>query len=532
MIDSDVDDESGGHTDEFYRGIQHMNLVLGSTNPQATGIHWAESQATHIRDVYIDATGAAAGIFGENGSGGFIGDLVVVGGRIGISFGNQQWTWRNITVSGSETACIQFLWNWAMILENVQLSNCPLGIMFTGTATGSISVLDSTFTNVALGISTDFPNPMPGLLLERFTAVNVPIITTNLPGVTDGIFTIDAWYQGNYFGQGGALQPGSQGSIPLTRPNTPLEQRSRPTFDGYDFINVYSTGAYGDGIHDDTVAVQTALNLGQAVFFPQGTYLISATLNVSANQILVGEALSAIAAVGGVPAWSDPNNPVPMLNIPAGATVQLAELLFTSTGNSPGCLLVSWGGSPSSGAWDVHWREYYTNYGLLSITGGGYFENMWAWTADHDINSGATITVVNPRGITVNGADSVWFYGVAAEHSYMWQFNITSSNTVYVLMAQTETPYWQNPPTAWAMVIDSCTDTHVYGTGFYNWFFGIQEEVFLVQNSSTAVLFDVNTYNVSQVLSGDITIEASNPAVDNWFTKYFMVLIPSTTEEQ
>ena len=100
VIDSDVDDESGEHDDEFYRGIMHFNIVIQANNYDATGIHWAESQArihacmyvtclkcaqaTQIRDVFIDAGDAAAGIFGENGSGGFIGDLVVTGGRIGI----------------------------------------------------------------------------------------------------------------------------------------------------------------------------------------------------------------------------------------------------------------------------------------------------------------------------------------------------------------------------------------------------------------------------------------------------------------
>ena len=65
---------------------------------------------------------------------------------ISNSFGNQQWTWRNITVSGSTIACFQVLWNWcatsicrvhtrlvivmtcrAMSFENINLSNCPLG---------------------------------------------------------------------------------------------------------------------------------------------------------------------------------------------------------------------------------------------------------------------------------------------------------------------------------------------------------------------------------------------------------------------
>ena len=72
--------------------------------------------------------------------------------------------------------------------------------------------------------------------------------------------------QGPYFGDGGVLQQGSQQTIPLTRPDAPIEyvtchtclscsqdpvprQRSRPTFDGYSFANVYSFGALGTSTH-------------------------------------------------------------------------------------------------------------------------------------------------------------------------------------------------------------------------------------------------------------------------------------------
>ncbi len=37
VIDSDIGDESSEHTDEFYRGIMHMNIVIAPNNAQATG---------------------------------------------------------------------------------------------------------------------------------------------------------------------------------------------------------------------------------------------------------------------------------------------------------------------------------------------------------------------------------------------------------------------------------------------------------------------------------------------------------------
>ncbi len=46
--------------------------------------------------------------------------------------------------------------------------------------------------------------------------------------------------------------------------------------------NVQTYGAKGDGVTDDTAAIQAALNANagtrQLIYFPNGTYLISSTL--------------------------------------------------------------------------------------------------------------------------------------------------------------------------------------------------------------------------------------------------------------
>ncbi|GEM_PF-834525 len=50
--------------------------------------------------------------------------------------------------------------------------------------------------------------------------------------------------------------------------------------------------AYGDGVHDDTAALQAAIDLcpaGQVVYIPKGTYLVSGSLIVSKGIVLRGE---------------------------------------------------------------------------------------------------------------------------------------------------------------------------------------------------------------------------------------------------
>jgi hypothetical protein len=58
-----------------------------------------------------------------------------------------------------------------------------------------------------------------------------------------------------------------------------------------DVVSVKDFGATGDGSTDDTVAIQAALTAGagKSVYFPAGTYITSAGLNVSANTYVYGD---------------------------------------------------------------------------------------------------------------------------------------------------------------------------------------------------------------------------------------------------
>ena len=59
---------NGDHDDEFYRGVRHIDIVFGPGNLGGCGVHWAESQATFLRDMVIDlGADGQYGVFDENG---------------------------------------------------------------------------------------------------------------------------------------------------------------------------------------------------------------------------------------------------------------------------------------------------------------------------------------------------------------------------------------------------------------------------------------------------------------------------------
>ena len=56
-----------------------------------------------------------------------------------------------------------------------------------------------------------------------------------------------------------------------------------------DVVNVKDFGAVGDGVADDTAAIQAAVNITTEVFFPSGTYIVS-RLQIPSDTTLSGEA--------------------------------------------------------------------------------------------------------------------------------------------------------------------------------------------------------------------------------------------------
>ncbi|PCI99237.1 MAG: hypothetical protein COB14_06440 [Alphaproteobacteria bacterium] len=55
-----------------------------------------------------------------------------------------------------------------------------------------------------------------------------------------------------------------------------------------DMVSVKDFGAVGDGLSDDTIAIQNALAAHDAVFLPEGEYLVSSTVRLNARQSLAG----------------------------------------------------------------------------------------------------------------------------------------------------------------------------------------------------------------------------------------------------
>lgn len=244
----------------------------------------------------IDAGAGQAGIFGEAGSGGIISDTAITNGDYGMMFGNQQWTFRDVSISGARVAGIQILWNWVFTFVGLGINDCPIGITWPLGA-ASLLLIDSNFTNVVEAISEGVPGN-GFFLFERVTTANVTTMLTST-NTTAALPLYNSWAHGPALQAGKLLSGNFSGELPVSsRSAVPLDRRPRPTFglEGGMPVSIMAFGAKADGVTDDSAALQAAIAAHREVFLPHGTYLIAKTVTLSASTSLFGEGYSVLMA--------------------------------------------------------------------------------------------------------------------------------------------------------------------------------------------------------------------------------------------
>lgn len=409
VIDSDPYDDTGTNwytnQNNFFRQIRNFVIDLTAMPASAgSGIHWQVAQATSLQNIRFEMIKGGSdnkqqGIFMDNGSGGFMTDLIFNGGHYGAFFGNQQFTTRNLTFNNVQTA-IFMNWNWLWAFKSLSINNCGIGIDMANGGTeqtvGSVLVQDSKFTGTPKGIVTAFQSGASDsrgtLVIDNvdFTGSSLAVVDPLGQVILAGGSKVASWAQGHAYTtdtQGtsqastcAAAATASASNIqgPLTAVSKPaslldaqgaVAERSKPQYEAVpasSFISVKSHGAAGDGKTDDTKAIQAifdSVTANQIVYFDHGAYVISKTVKVPANVKITGEIWPLIMASG--TAFSDQTKPVPVFQVGQpgdSGSVEMSDLIFETIGPQPGAIIVEWnvaepaGKQASSGMWDVHFR--------------------------------------------------------------------------------------------------------------------------------------------------------------------------------
>ncbi|KAI9356555.1 pectate lyase superfamily protein-domain-containing protein [Zopfochytrium polystomum] len=397
VIDADPYGAQGNwftNQNNFFRQIRNFVIDLTAMPPTSgTGIHWQIAQATSLQNIVFkmrtDKGTVQQGIFMENGSGGFFADLVFIGGKFGMWVGNQQFTTRNLTFSDCETA-VYLNWDWGWTLKSLKVTNCTTGLDISqggpnAQSVGSAIVLDSAFYDTPVAIRTAFvpdqgANPWtPGSLIidNTFFSHSTPVAVqiTSTGATVPGNQRITLWGQGrSYKGKTGTrIQGAVDAALVPTKPAVLLDhygnirERSKPQYTDTPvakFVSVKSKGAKGDGVADDTHALQAALDglkNSEILYIDHGAYLLTSTLFVPKTAQIVGEFWPLLVASG--PAFANVSSPqvvVKVGNEGDVGNVQISDVILETRGSLPGAILMQWNvqgrSAGDAGLWDVHFR--------------------------------------------------------------------------------------------------------------------------------------------------------------------------------
>ncbi|ESZ92473.1 glycoside hydrolase family 55 protein [Sclerotinia borealis F-4128] len=518
LIDGDTYGANGldfGPTNLFYRQIR--NLVFDLTgipsNSSAYGAHWPTAQATSLQNCVFkmsDAVGTQhQGLFIEGGSGGFMNDLIFNGGKTGAVFGNQQFTVRNLTFNNAVTAIDQ-TWDWGWTYLGIKINNCTTGLNMSsggssGQAVASVTLIDSSFTDTDVAIITAYnssskPEAAGSVILDNISLTNVPVAiqesqNTVLAGKSNGSMTISGWGEGNeYIPNGPTRFEGSIVTFPRSESLSPggtFYARSKPQYEDCplsEFVSVRTTGATGDGVSDDTFALNAifafAAVANKIVYIDSGIYKVTSTVHIPSGSRIVGESYPVIMGSG--PFFTDIVHPQPVIQVGIPletGIVEWSDTIISTQGYMGGAILIKWNlASPAnspSGLWDVHTRiggfagsdlqldrcpttpnntgiilECRAAFMSMHITehaSGLYLENNWFWVADHDIEDPdlSQISIYAGRGLYCESKVGViWLIGTAVEHHTLYQYQFDNTRDIFAGQIQTETAYYQPNPNA------------------------------------------------------------------------------------
>ena len=499
---------------QFFRQIRNFRFDLNdmpestAENDQdlvPTGIHWQVSQATSLQNLVFDmpttSTTTAVGIFTENGSGGFVSDLEFNGGNIGWRAGSQQYTARNLVFNQCNTA-VQMVWDWGWNWQQITVNGGSIAFNISGVGgdsgqgIGSVSIIDSTISDVDVGVLTNSLSTSPNIVLDNTVFENVanPVMAVGGSTILSG--NSDLWATGKrYNGSDGSTQTGAV-TAPgrgegLDDSDSLLYVRSRPQYEKHsvDSFLVATTdgGCKNDATGDQASCInaflQQAVDEGQIAYFPAGVYAVGSTINIPTNSVVQGSLWSQILGSGFY--FSDMKNPKVMVQVGNKGDIgsmEITEMLFSVRGAMAGAILMEWNvAAVSQGAaamWDSHFRvggalgtdldlskcpKFSNNAECIAASlmfrvtaqANGYFENVWAWVSDHDNDksiynepdsSSTQISIFGARGMLIESEGPSWFYGGGSEHSVLYNYLISGAKSVYMGHIQTESPYYQPNP--------------------------------------------------------------------------------------
>ena len=325
----------------FYSAICNVDFEIGTGNPGAVAIRFHAAQHAFLSHMDFSI---GAGFAGLHEVANEAEDLHFHGGQYGIVARKPSPAWQftliDSTFDGQREAAIRE--NEAgLTLVHDEFRNLPTAVAIDPDYSDQLWIKNSRFENLsgpAVVISND-ASRMTEINFENVICSHVPIFA-KLRESGREFRQVSDTYQVSVFSHGlGIAYPGAPASFetrfessPLAALPPPQPPAIRPPPAPDTWVNVRSLGVKGDGLTDDTDALQKAIEGHAVLYLPSGRYLLHETLTLRADTALIGlhPSTTQFDLSDGTPAFAGPGSPKPLLLAPSGGANIITGLgIFT-----------------------------------------------------------------------------------------------------------------------------------------------------------------------------------------------------------
>ncbi|HWJ69548.1 MAG TPA: glycosyl hydrolase family 28-related protein [Sphingobium sp.] len=280
----------------FYSAMANVDFEIGKGNAGATAIRFHAAQHAYLRHMDFRLGSAFAGIYmvGNEAE-----DLHFYGGRYGIVTEKPSPAWPfsliDSTFEGQRDAGIREHES-GLTLLNVVFRDTPVGVEIDKGYGDWLYGKDVRFENVSKAgvLISNENNAFTQVSFDNALATRTPVFARfRESGRTvgqQGHYKVGAFTYGltlPSLGAVGTYETRFQAEAVAALPERGAPViRARPATG--DWVNVRTLGVKGDGISDDTAALQAAIDTHKTLYFPSGFYTVSDTLRLRPDTVLIG----------------------------------------------------------------------------------------------------------------------------------------------------------------------------------------------------------------------------------------------------
>ena len=459
----------------FYSALSNIDLIIADGNPAAVALRTHFAQHSFISHCDIHTGKGKAGIFDI---GNMIEDVKFYGGDFGIYTTKASPGWQFMMIDtyfeGQRKAAIKTHEAGFTIVRMI-VKNVPSAILVDQNFWEKLFMEDCRFENIsgpAIEVSNE-NNAHMQVNIRNLTCSNVhifvhyPRLNTSTTAPSE-IYKVKSFVYGlqmDDLDSDAEIRTTCETEVLKTLPDEPISDIPGLPEMG-NWVNLKTLGAKGDGMTDDTKAIQTAIDQYPSIYVPQGSYRVSETLRLKPSTVLIGfhPLATNFTLIENSPAFGSFGAPVALIEAPQGGTNIITGIGLYTAQNNYRAVACKWMAGEKSMINDVKfigghgtmtpgpkvkwkWEEnkppqgmtvssaseqvWDTQYWSLWVTdnGGGIFKNIWS--ASTFATSGFYASNTSTRGR---------IYAMSVEHHVRNEvrFNNVSNWKVYALQLEEE----------------------------------------------------------------------------------------------